>query len=187
MRKSRKTTSGINTGSMADIAFLLLIFFLVTTTFEDDIGIRSVLPRPCPEGVDCSSDVRQKNVFKIQLNRNDELMANNELISLAELRESVKAFVDNNGDQSCEYCHGAKKEDLSEHPTKAIIAIQTDRQASYNTYIGMQNELMGAYYELRRELSKTKFQKDLEELTDEELKTLQESYPFRISEAMLKN
>jgi biopolymer transport protein ExbD len=187
MRKSRKTTSGMNAGSMADIAFLLLIFFLVTTTFEEDIGIRSVLPKPCPEGVDCSSDVRQKNILKLQLNRNDELMANDKRISLAELREQVKAFVDNNGDQSCEYCHGAKKDNLSDHPKKAIIAIQTDRQASYNTYIGMQNELMGAYYELRKELSKTKFQKTVEELTDAELKLLQESYPFRISEATMKN
>ena len=185
MKMSRKTISGVNAGSMADIAFLLLIFFLVTTTFTEDEGIRGTMPSPCPEGVDCSSDVAQKNIFSIQLNRNNELMANNETISVDKLRESVKAFIDNNGDQSCDYCNGVKKVSMSDNPQKAIISIQTDREASYDRYIGVQNELVGAYYELREELSKIKFNKTVEELTEEELKILQESYPFRISEAEL--
>lgn len=183
---SRNTNSGINAGSMADIAFLLLIFFLVTTTFEEDQGINSVIPKPCPEGTDCNSMIHEKNVFTIKLNRNDQLMANSEVVSLAELRENVKSFLDNNGDQSCNYCQGLKKEHLSENPKKAIIAIQTDRETSYNTYVGVQNELMSAYYELRKELSKTKFNKEVEELTEEELKILKESYPFRITDAELK-
>jgi len=187
MKMSRNTTSGINAGSMADIAFLLLIFFLVTTTFEEDEGIKSVIPKPCPAGVDCSSDVAQKNIFTIQLNKNNELMANKETISIEELRESVKAFIDNNGDESCEYCQGVKKVSLSDNPQKAIISIQTDREASYDRYIGIQNELAGAYYELREELSRTKFNKSVENLTEEELKILQDSYPFRISEAELHN
>ncbi|MCH2196464.1 biopolymer transporter ExbD [Kordia sp.] len=186
MKMSRNTNSGINAGSMADIAFLLLIFFLVTTTFEEDEGISSVIPKLCPEGTDCNSEVKTKNVFKIKLNKNDQLMANNEIISLNELREEVKAFVDNNGDQSCNYCNGAKKENLSEHPTKAVIAIETDREASYDSYIGVQNELMGAYTELRTILSKTKFKKEVEDLTKEELKLLKEAYPFLITDSELK-
>ncbi|MGH1386369.1 ExbD/TolR family protein [Kordia sp.] len=185
MKMSRNTNSGVNAGSMADIAFLLLIFFLVTTTFEEDQGIRSVIPKPCPEGVDCNAEIPKKNVFTIKLNRNDQLMANNEIISLDELRENVKVFLDNNGDQSCDYCQGDKKEDSSESPKKAIIAIETDREATYDAYINVQNELMGAYYELRKELSKTKFNKEVEDLTAEELKILKESYPFRITEAEL--
>ncbi|WP_298516292.1 biopolymer transporter ExbD [uncultured Kordia sp.] len=185
MKMSRKTTSGINAGSMADIAFLLLIFFLVTTTFDEDQGINSVIGKPCPEGTDCNSEIRTKNVFKIKLNKNDQLMANNEFISIDALRENVKAFVDNNGDTSCDYCNGTKKENLSDHPTKAIIAIETDREASYNAYVGIQNELMGAYAELRTTLSKAKFQKDVKDLTKEELKVLKDSYPFLITEAEL--
>ncbi|WP_235982830.1 ExbD/TolR family protein [Kordia aestuariivivens] len=186
MKMSRNTISGVNAGSMADIAFLLLIFFLVTTTFEEDEGIKSVIPKPCPVGVDCSSDVAKKNIFTIQLNRNNELMANNETITIEELRENVKAFIDNNGDESCDYCNGVKKETLSDNPQKAIISIHTDREASYDRYIGVQNELTGAYYELREELSKTKFNKSVDNLTEEELKILQDSYPFRISEADVK-
>lgn len=68
-----------------------------------------------------------------------------------------------------------------------VITIETDRKATYNTYVGVQNELMGAYYELRKELSKTKFNKEIENLTEEELKILKESYPFRITEAKLEN
>jgi biopolymer transport protein ExbD len=179
------TISGVNAGSMADIAFLLLIFFLVTTTFPEDQGIKSALPRPCPEGVDCSAELNQKNIFTIRLNQNNELMANNELIAIDELRNSVKAFIDNNGDQSCAYCHGTEDNSSSDNPLKAVIAIHTDRQASYDDYIGVQNELVGAYYELRKELCKTMFQKNIDQLTDEELTTLKESYPFRISEAQL--
>jgi biopolymer transport protein ExbD len=185
MKMSRKTISGVNAGSMADIAFLLLIFFLVTTTFPEDQGIKSALPRPCPEGVDCSSELKQKNVFIIRLNRNNELMANNEMIVIDELRDSVKAFIDNNGDQSCEYCNGMKDETQSDNPLKAVITIHTDREATYDDYIGVQNELVGAYYELRKELCKTMFNKQIDQLTDEELIILKESYPFRISEAAL--
>lgn len=186
MKNSRITTSGVNAGSMADIAFLLLIFFLVTTTFPDDEGVKGILPRPCPEGVDCSSDVRSKNVFTIHLNRNNELMANNEAISIIALRDTVKDFIDNNGDASCLYCKGEKKGDLSDNPQEAIISLHTDRQASYDSYIGIQNELVGAYYELRKEFCKNKFQKEIDELTDAELKQLREAYPLRISEADLQ-
>ena len=186
MKMSRMTTSGVNAGSMADIAFLLLIFFLVTTTFPEDQGIRGALPSPCPEGVDCSSGVQQKNMFTIRLNRNNELMANDELIRLDELRESIKAFIDNNGDRSCVYCNGKNAVDSSDNPQKAVIALHTDREASYESYIGVQNELVGAYYDLRKILSQQKFQKPVESLTEEELKTLQDSYPFRISEANIQ-
>ena len=186
MKMSRSTISGVNAGSMADIAFLLLIFFLVTTTFPEDEGIRSTMPAPCPKGIDCSSEVAQKNIFSIQLNKNNELMANNETISVAELRESLKAFIDNNGDASCMYCNGIKSANLSDNPKKAVISIQTDRKASYDSYIGVQNELVGAYYELREELSRTKFNKKVDDLTEEELKILKESYPFQIMEADLK-
>ncbi|WP_064972177.1 ExbD/TolR family protein [Kordia zhangzhouensis] len=183
MKMSRMTTSGVNAGSMADIAFLLLIFFLVTTTFSEDEGIRSSMPSPCPQGVDCTSEIQGKNIFTIRLNHKDELMANNELISLSELRENIKAFVDNNGDNSCAYCNGTKRKNLSDNPLKAVIALYTDRETSYKSYISVQNELVSAYYELRKELSNRKFQKSVENLTEQELKILKESYPLRISEA----
>jgi biopolymer transport protein ExbD len=186
MKMSRMTTSGVNAGSMADIAFLLLIFFLVTTTFPDDEGIESVLPKPCPEGVDCSDSFRQNNIFTILLNRNNTLMVNEELLAVNELREKVKTFVDNNGDASCDYCNGDQKVDASDNPKKVIISIKTDRETSYNQYIGMQNELVGAYYELREELSKTRFNKSVEYLTDTELKELKDLYPIRITETDVK-
>lgn len=187
MKESRKTISGINAGSMADIAFLLLIFFLVTTTFPEDVqGIEGVLPKPCPKGVDCNTELNERNIFSIRLNKNNELMANNELITVDELRASIKAFVDNNGDQSCTYCHGAKDATSSDNPKMAVITIHTDREASYDNYIEVQNELVGAYYDLRKALSMVKFQKDVAYLTEEEVLELQEAYPFRITEADLK-
>ncbi|WP_298421275.1 biopolymer transporter ExbD [uncultured Kordia sp.] len=185
MKESRKTISGVNAGSMADIAFLLLIFFLVTTTFPEDQGIESLMPRPCPEEEDCTAELHEKNIYTIKLNRNNELMANNELINVDELREDIKAFVDNNGDETCTYCHGEKDLKLSDNPKKAVIAIHTDREAMYDNYIEIQNELVGAYYELREELCKMKFNKNVDQLTEEEILILQESYPFRITEADL--
>lgn len=186
MKESRKTISGVNAGSMADIAFLLLIFFLVTTTFPEDQGIENYMPKPCPKGIDCNTELNERNIFSIKLNKNNELMANNELITVDKLRASIKAFVDNNGDKTCEYCHGTKDKTLSDNPKMAVITLHTAREASYDNYIEVQNELVGAYYDLRKSLSKMKFHKDVAYLTEDEVRALQEAYPFRITEADLK-
>ena len=132
----------VSAGSMADIAFLLLIFFLVTTTIETDAGLDRMLPPIEPPDTDVV--IKQKNIFQVNINKNGQLLADEELIELKDLREKAKAFLDNGGDGTCSYCQGRKNAESSDNPSKAIISLKNDRETKYSTYITVQNELVGA-------------------------------------------
>lgn len=140
----------VNAGSMADIAFLLLIFFLVTTTINSDSGLNRKLP-PIDDG---QQDVviRQKNIFTVLINGKDQLMVEDELMDLKDLRKAAVEFLDNGagvGDEACSYCKGKKNPESSDNPDKAIISLKNERETSYATYISVQNELIAAYNQLR--------------------------------------
>jgi biopolymer transport protein ExbD len=111
----------INAGSMADIVFLLLIFFLVTATISSDEGINRLLPRDCPRGMDCDSNFKERNILRILVNDNNAIMIEDEMVPLENLKDITKAFLDNNGDSSCAYCNGFKITTLSENPKKAVV------------------------------------------------------------------
>ena len=180
---ARRETPEINAGSMADIAFLLLIFFLVTTTMDVDGGIARTLP-PIIENEDTPPPIKKKNIFTIKVNANDQLLANGDLILIKDLRKEVKSFIDNNGDGTSDYCKGEKKSTSSDNPNKAVVSLQNDRGTSYGMYVKVQNEIMAAYNELREELSMKKYGKSFAELKDKEsIKDIKDSYPMKISEA----
>ena len=135
---------------MADIAFLLLIFFLVTTTIETDSGINRKLP-PMEE-LEEDVIIKQKNIFTVVVNKNNQLLAEEELIDISDLRQLAVEFLDNGGGQgeeACDYCQGARDPKSSDNPDKAIISLKNDRETSYKVYIAVQNELVAAYNELR--------------------------------------
>lgn len=144
---AKRAVPEVNAGSMADIAFLLLIFFLVTTTIETDSGINRLLP-PI---VDSDQDVviRQKNIFTVLLNGKDQLLVEDELMELKDLRKAATEFLDNGGDGSCDYCKGSRDPESSDNPDKAIISLKNERETTYKTYISVQNELVAAYNDLR--------------------------------------
>ncbi len=175
---------------MADIAFLLLIFFLVTTTMDVDTGIQRKLP-PIPEEdqLDPPDQANKRNIFIVLVSAYDQLFLKNEgeLVQVEDLKEKVKAFIDNNGDGSCTYCRGAQSPQLSDNPTKAIVSLQNDRGTSYEMYIKVQNELAAAFSELREDISMRKFGKPFAELSHEESKEVKGMYPQMISEAEPKN
>ncbi len=138
MAKGRNRMSQeVNAGSMADIAFLLLIFFLVTTTIASDKGISVLLP-PKKENQD-EVKINQRNIFNIQINSKDMLLVEEEPAELENLKEKVQKFVMNNG----------KDEKSSESPEKAVVSLKTDRGTSYERYIAVVDELKIAYNELR--------------------------------------
>ena len=157
----------VSAGSMADIAFLLLIFFLVTTTIETDAGLDRMLPPIEPPETDVI--IKQKNIFQVNINKNGQLLADDNLIDLKDLREKAKEFLDNNGDNSCSYCKGKKDPESSDNPDKAIISLKNDRETKYSTYITVQNELVGAYNELRNREAQRIFKRDFVELEAEYL------------------
>jgi biopolymer transport protein ExbD len=187
----------VNAGSMADIAFLLLIFFLVTTTIETDAGLDRMLPPIEPPDTDVV--IKQKNIFQVNINKNGQLLADEELIDLKQLRTKAMGFLDNGGDGTCSYCKGRKNSDSSDNPTKAIISLKNDRETRYGTYITVQNELVGAYNDLRNREAQRLFGSDFTDMEAEYLnpetaqsikddlkdkvKKVQELFPQKLSEA----
>lgn len=186
MKSSRHTSPIVNAGSMADIAFLLLIFFLISTTISADEGINRKLPKNCPPGIDCNLDANQRNVLNISLNEKDEIFVKDAVVPLSELKPIVIQFLDNNGDKTCNYCHGESKITSSDHPKKAIISLKANSNTTYNFYVAVQNELTHAYYDLRSAYALETFGKAPNALTKEELKAVKEAYPFTLSEAEIK-
>ncbi|MDA8728784.1 biopolymer transporter ExbD [Flavicella sp.] len=161
---ARRENSEINAGSMADIAFLLLIFFLVTTTMDVDSGISRKLSEKPP--LDYKPPIiKMKNILEININRNDQLLVEDEVMELEDIKQTTIEFLDNGGGigktvddvvgSPCDYCNGKKSESSSDHPNKAIISVQSDRGTSYGMYITVQNELLSAYTELRNIYAKT--------------------------------
>lgn len=174
----------INAGSMADIAFLLLIFFLVTTTMDVDKGINRKLPPWDPEQQDDPPPIKKRNIFEVLVNANDDLLVEEEYMQLENLREATKRFLNNNGDNSCSYCVGGLRSDKSsDNPQKAIVSLQNDRGTSYNIYVAVQNELAAAYNELREEMAQRRYGTSVENLTEEQQKEIKDAYPQKISEA----
>ena len=201
---ARRENPEINAGSMADIAFLLLIFFLVTTTMDVDSGISKKLAEKPPKNYE-PPKIKEKNIFQISINRNNQIFADGEIMETKDLKEAAKKFIDNGGGigngkngekgEACDYCQGEKSPSSSDHPNKAIIAVESDRGTEYGTYVVVQNELLRAYSELRNRLSQQKYNMSYTELEeafqksgrkDEELKAkvkfIKESYPQIITD-----
>ncbi|MCW5519464.1 biopolymer transporter ExbD [Aureitalea sp. L0-47] len=184
--RTQRNLPRVNAGSMADIAFLLLIFFLVTTTLAKDKGIERKLPRKCPPGQECAVNIKDRNIMRLYLNETGELLVNDDITAIDELKVMIMDFIDNNGDGSCEYCTGHQLDDSSENPAKAVISLTTDRLTPYAEFIALQDEISKAYYALREQYTLKLFEKKPSELTASELKQVKEAYPFLFSEADVK-
>lgn len=149
--KNHRSPQEVNAGSMADIAFLLLIFFLVTTSIENDAGLNRIMP---PDDNNAIVDIKERNLFEISINDADLIMAEGDIINPNNLKEKVIAFIDNGGQRMqmegyCDYCKGEGLVNSSENPDKAIISIKTQRNTSYPVYVEVQNEVISAYNALR--------------------------------------
>lgn len=170
----RRAVPEINAASMADIAFQLLIFFLLTTTMDIDKGLLTKLP-PWPQSEEqiIEAKIEDRNIFTVLINARDELLVEGKPMDVARLREAAKEFIANP--------YG--REDLAESPQKAIISLKTDRGTSYRMYITVYNELKAAYNELRDEEAMRRFGKSFSKLTKEQQELIRDIYPIKISEA----
>ncbi len=171
-RKKDRMSTEINAGSMADIAFLLLIFFLVTTTINQEKGLPVKLPPWSEDEVD-PTQLNTRNVYSVLVNFQNELLVRGEPMQLKDLRDNAKEFILN----------PQQRPDLSEKPSKAIISLKNDRGTQYETYLQVYNELKGAYNELWEEQAQSQFGKPYEELTREQRKEIKKFIPLVISEA----
>ena len=200
---SKRTLPEINAGSMADIAFLLLIFFLVTTTMDADSGIL----RKIPEKQKIIEEIRikEKNILEVNINLKNELMVEGNSIPLEELKQIAIDFIDNGGGldknmNRCSWCEGSKNPSSSDHPTKAFISIKADRTANYETYIAVLDNLNAAYSSLRNKLSVKLYKKSYDRLLEEykklndkdtiivkKMKLIRQKYPLLLSDVEIKN
>lgn len=170
-RRPRREAPAVNAGSMADIAFLLLIFFLVTTKILEDQGILVRLPiwevNTPPE------PIADRNVLTVKINAANELLVEDELANPTTLRETTKRFITNPGNSPL----------WSTSPTKAVVSLQNDRGTQYETYLSVYNEIVAAYNELWEELAQANFGEAYEELNKAQRKSIRSEIPMVISEA----
>ncbi len=197
---SRRDIPEINAGSMADIAFLLLIFFLVTTTMDIDAGI----PRKLPPKQDLDTPppkLKERNVFVVNINKDGVILVNNEkFMKVGEIKDAAKDFLDNGAakgknDTFCTYCEGKKLDNSSVHPDRAVISIQSSRKTKHGDFIAVTNELVRAYNELRDRESQKEFKEPFADILDrakknpgnqilkDKVKLIKDRFPMILSES----
>lgn len=185
MAINKKKTPEVNAGSMADIAFLLLIFFLVATTMNVDSGINRTLPPWVDEENQDAPPIKERNILKVFVSAYDQLMVQGEQIHISELKDKAKEFMLNPyDDPNLPEKEVVENDILGSHVvSKGVISLKADRSTTYNTYVMVQNELSRAFNEIRDELSIEKFGKPVAELTDDQRKAVNEAIKLSISEA----
>jgi biopolymer transport protein ExbD len=176
----------IPTASMADIAFMLLIFFLVATTMDVDSGLARTLPPMPDEEQEQDDRIRERNIFTVRVDAQDRLLVEGQIADIRNLRDLAKEFIANPYDEA----HLPEKEYQTIEffgevyiPRMAVISLQNHRGTSYGMYIQVQNELTGAYNELRDEISREQFGQRFDQLNIDQQAAVRSYYPMRISEA----
>jgi len=182
----------VNSASTADMAFILLIFFLTATSMGTDKGLARQLPPPVPdEFKNQETNIKTRNVLRIQINSQNQVSCQGEAIDKKLLKAKVKEFIENKNDNM----DMPQKVILKDLPflgnvmaTKNhVVSLQSDRGTQYQIYIEVQNEIVAAYNELRNEFSLANFNKPYEELDEERQKVVRAVYPQKISEAEPRN
>ncbi|HNQ67571.1 MAG TPA: biopolymer transporter ExbD [Bacteroidales bacterium] len=191
MTMAKREVGEINAGSMADIAFLLLIFFLVTTTMDVDTGIARQLP-PIPEKKDITDiEINKRNVFIVLINAQDRLLVNGKLMNVEDLREKAIEFIKSDpNNPNLPELEEVKIDGINKpvYVGKGVISLQNDRGTTYGRYIEVQNELVAAYNILRDEAAMEYFGKEkYDKLDEKQQEAVRKIYPQRISEAEPKN
>ena len=187
-RRKRRRVPGINTASIADISFTLLILFLVVTSMDDDKGLSRLLP-PLATQTEQPAVVIERNVLKVAVTADNQLMVNEEPMTLDKLKEKVMTFVDN-------------PQNLTDLPEKKphdipllgqcmvtdahVIQLAADQQASYEAYFKVLNIIADAYRQLREDLAQKRFGCSYVECSEDQRSALRECYPQRVSELYAK-
>jgi biopolymer transport protein ExbD len=185
MARKKKKVPEINASSMADISFLLLIFFLVTTTMDTDSGIFRRLPPPV-ENPDMDVKVKERNILNVMINKYDKLMVNGRPCDVSELKDKTREFITPNpNDEKAPEVEVKEIEMIGNFMTnKGVVSLKNDRGTSYQMYIAVQNELAKAFNELREEVAMTYFKQHYADMTDKDkIDAVNKAVPVRISEA----
>ena len=185
-----RPTPELNASSMADISFLMLIFWLTTTTMNSDKGLQRRLP-PIPPEDQKTEDikVKERNVIQVKINQNDRIIAGGQIIEIDQLKDIVADFIGNPTNSETKPEKEMKNsEGFGEcEVSKGVVSLQNTRGTSYNSYLMVQNELAKAFNQLRDDFAKAKFGKDYASLDEDHQKIVRDAVPLSISEAEPKD
>lgn len=202
---ARRELPEINASSMADIAFLLLTFFLVATTLDKAEGIERIVPNPDDPAIKTPPIIHERNLLRILVNQFGQVQINGENSELFDIKKEVKDFVDNGGGvgeithEVCTYCKGARSETKSTTPQDAIVSLELDNASPYNYFYTAENLIDQAYLELYEQYSKDKFGISYAQVQAaankpnanprdvEKLKEVESAYPKKIAKARLRS
>ncbi len=210
MAKKKRKAPSINSSSSADLAFTLLIFFLVVTSMDTDEGLSRLLPRWVPEDQIQDQEIKKRNILNVLVNKDNAILVGDNFVEGSvekqneQIRKQAIEFITATGMYAGERGPEMKEVDpekspelmkliVAKDPTvrvakSHVISLQSDYGTSYEKYIQLQNELVAAYNTLRQEAAQKYFQKDYDEevLSQDEAKALKDLYPMNISEANAK-
>ena len=167
IRRKHREVPELNTTSTADISFMLLVFFLVTSSMDSDKGLGRKMA-PLDEQQQEQQDIHRSDVLQIRIDDHDSLYCDDKTVTLAELQQQVESFV------------------ASRQTDRHIIAVETDAKTSYNAYFEMQNTVVAAYASLRDKMARQQYGHPFSKCTKEEHDAIVQRYPQRISEGMPK-
>lgn len=186
-----KKVPAINASSMADISFLLLIFFLITTSMDVSQGLARRLPAPPdPNAKVEDTDINRRNLFVVKINSANQLLVQGQETNIKQLREKAKEFIENPNDDANlpkRYTEEIEGLGMVTYCPDHVISVQNDVDTKYQAYLDVQNELVAAYNELRDEFAKRQWGKTFAELDEDQQKLIQKVLPMKISEAEPKN
>ena len=185
MARQKKKVPDLNAGSMADISFLLLVFFLVTTTMDTDTGITRRLPPPV-ENPEMDVKVKERNIMNVMINKYDKLLVNGKPGDVATLKDMTKEFIiPKPSDETAPEVEVKEIELLGNVMlSKGVVSLKNDRGTSYLMYISVQNELARAFNEMKEEMSLKYFGEHYADLKDKDkIDAINKAVPVRISEA----
>ena len=197
MAKGKKKVPGINASSTADISFILLIFFLVTTSMNNDAGLHVRLPNAPDENIEQDPPkVKQRNTMVVTVNMHNQILAkvgNSESkeVQVGELRQLAKDFIENrDNDAKLPELHAVELPapfGVQNITKNHVISFVTDRATGYDLYFQIENELYGAYNELRDELARKTFGYGYKQCSEDQQLAIRQYYKCMISEAEPKN
>ena len=186
----KRNAEGINASSSADIAFLLLIFWLTTTTMNSDKGLQRRLP-PMPDENQKQEDIKvnRRNIIQVKINSNDRVIAGVQIMEISEIKDKIVEFVTN--PMNLETLPEKEMKDIEGFGqyavSKGVVSLQNDRGTSYNAYLQVQNELVKAFNEIRDDFAMKNYGKKYNALEEDKQKIVRDAIPQSISEAEPKD
>lgn len=184
IRRRRRKVPGLNTASVADISFTLLILFLVVTSMDEDKGVARLLPQLADKQQ--TAEIADRNMMKLRIDEANRVFIDDEPVEMGEIKARVMTFVENPQnlptlpEKRTIDIYGIGKRGVTEGH---VIQVDASRQADYNTYFRVQNQIVAAYGQLRDNLALHQFHHHYDECTEEQRAALRECYPQRVSES----